>query len=153
MARNTIYVDVPPDAVFEVLADPRFLANWVVGASRTRRLEGRWPEVGSVIHHTQLMLLNDTTTVVECDRPRRLRLEARARPLAVVDVDIRLDAEADGTRIVLDERTIGGLAAAAPRALNEVLIHLRNREAVRRLRWLAEIGRDLQAERSATSTA
>ena len=148
MARNTIRVDVPPETVFEVLADPRLLANWVVGASRTRGLEGRWPEVGSLVHHTQLMLLNDTTSVVECDPPRRLRLEARARPLAIVDVDIKLEPDGDGTRIVLDERAIGGLAGAAPRAVSDLLIGLRNRETVRRLEWLAEIGERLHEGRA-----
>src|ERR671939_303251 len=98
MARNTIEVGVPPAAVYAVLGDPRFLANWVVGASRTRGLEGRWPEPGSLVHHTQMQVLDDTTSVLECEPGRRLKLEARARPLAVVHVDVTLEPRGDGTR-------------------------------------------------------
>ena len=146
MARNTIRVDVPPEAVFEVLADPRLLGNWVVGASRTRRVEGQWPEPGSLVHHSQMMLVNDTTVVIECEPPLRLRLKAHARPLAIVEVDVKLEADGDGTRIILDERAIGGLAVALPDRLIDGLIHLRNSEGIRRLKWLAEIGRHLRSQ-------
>jgi uncharacterized protein YndB with AHSA1/START domain len=148
MARNHIRVDLPPEAVFEVLADPRFLANWVVGASRTRWLEGDWPAVGSTIAHSQIMVIHDTTTVVASDPPRRLQLEARARPLAVANVEVTLEPVAGGTEIVIDEHVIGGLASALPAGLNDVLIRLRNRESARRLRWLSEIGEHLRTSRA-----
>ena len=140
MARNTIHVDVPPEAVFEVLADPRFYGNWVVGASATYQVDGDWPEVGSVLHHAQLLILRDTTEVLECEPGRRLVLEARARPLVVARVAITVEPEDGGTRVILDERATGGLAAAVPRAVTDALIGVRNREAVRRLQRLAEIG-------------
>jgi uncharacterized protein YndB with AHSA1/START domain len=143
MARNTIHVDAPPDAVFEVLSDPRLYGNWVVGASTTRRVDGNWPEVGSVLHHSQMMIIHDTTTVRECEPGRRVRLEARARPLVVADVTVSLEPEGDGTRIVLEETVIGGLAAILPQAVNDALIQLRNAEAVKRLKRLTEIGRAL----------
>ena len=151
MARNSIRVDLPPEAVWEVLADPRFLANWVVGASRTRRLEGRWPAVEATVAHSQMMVIHDTTTVIACEPPRRLVLEARARPLAVVKVEVTLEPVAGGTEIVIVEHVIGGLAAARPAPLNEVLIRVRNHESVRRLRWLAEIGDHLRTSRAAVS--
>jgi uncharacterized protein YndB with AHSA1/START domain len=140
MAHNTIHVDVPPQAVWEVVADPRLYGNWVVGASTTRAVEGRWPEPGAVLHHTQLMLINDTTTVLESEPPRRLVLEARARPLVVAHVDIKLEPEDGGTRVILDEWPAGGLMAALPRAVSDALLHVRNEESVRRIKRLAEIG-------------
>lgn len=140
MARNTIDVDAPPEAVWDVLADPRLYANWVVGASTTRWVDGRWPEPGSTLHHTQLMLINDTTTVLESEPMRRLVLEARARPLLVAKVDVTLEPTDGGTRVVLDEEPVGGLAAALPHEVTDPAIHLRNTETARRLKRLAEIG-------------
>jgi uncharacterized protein YndB with AHSA1/START domain len=143
MARNTIHVDAPPEAVFEVLSDPRHYGNWVVGASTTRRVDGRWPQVGSVLHHSQMLLIHDTTTVVECEPGRRIRLEARARPVVVADVSVSLEPDGDGTRIVLEETVTGGLAGVLPGAVSGALIQLRNAEAVKRLKRLTEIGRAL----------
>jgi len=140
MARNTIHVDAPPDAVFEVLSDPRLYGNWVVGASTTYRVDGSWPEPGSVLHHAQMMLIRDTTTVLESEPGRRVVLEARARPAVIAHVTVTLDPENGGTRIRLEEKVTGGLAAVLPDKLNDALIHLRNAEAVRRLKRLTEIG-------------
>jgi uncharacterized protein YndB with AHSA1/START domain len=143
MARNVIHADAPPEAVWEVLGDPRLYANWVVGASTTRAVEGAWPEAGATLHHSQMMLIHDTTTVLTSEPPRRLVLEARARPLLVATVDVQLEPEVGGTRIVLDEEPTGGLMAAFPRAVTDPLIGVRNQEAVRRLKRLAELGHRL----------
>ena len=143
MALNNIHVDASPESVYDVLADPRHYANWVMAASATRRFEGRWPERGSVLHHTQMMLINDTTEVLDSERPGRLLLEARARPVAVSRVDISVQPESGGTRVVLEEHPTGGLMAALPRRLSDVLLHARNAESLRRLKWLAEMGKEL----------
>jgi uncharacterized protein YndB with AHSA1/START domain len=140
MARNTSHVNAPPEAVWEVLADPRLYGNWVVGASTTRDVEGRWPEPGSTLHHTQMLVIHDTTTVLDSDPPSRLVLEARARPLVIARVDIRLEPEDGGTLVVLDETATGGLLGALPREVSDTPIYLRNRETVRRLKRLAELG-------------
>src|SRR4051812_48506624 len=112
---------------------------------RTVRLAAR---PGPSSASTDSSRIRDTTTVVASDPPRRLQLEARARPLAVVNVEVTLGPVAGGTEIVIVEHVIGGLAAALPAGLNEVLIRLRNRESVRRLRWLAEIGEHLRTSRA-----
>jgi uncharacterized protein YndB with AHSA1/START domain len=146
VSQNAIHVDVPPDAVWEVVADPRLYGNWVVGAATTRRVDGRWPEPGAVLHHTQAVLIKDTTSVLESDPPRRLVLEARARPLVVAHVEITLEPEGGGTRVVLEEWPVDGLLAAVPRVLIDPGLHLRNAESVRRIKRLAEIGRHAAAE-------
>jgi uncharacterized protein YndB with AHSA1/START domain len=143
MARNTIHVDAPPEAVWEVLADPRLYGNWVVGASTTRKVDGSWPDVGAILHHTQMLVLHDTTEVRESEPPRRLLLEARVRPLVVVMVSVTLEPDGDGTLIILDEWPVGGLAAAVPGFITDRLIRLRNHEATLRLKRLTEIGRKL----------
>jgi uncharacterized protein YndB with AHSA1/START domain len=143
MARNTIHADVPPDAVWEVLADPRLYANWVVGASTTRAVDGAWPEVGAVLHHTQSLVINDTTTVLVSEPARRLVLEARARPVVVSRVDIKLEPEGDGTLVVIDEEATGALAGDLPRAVTDAALKIRNAETARRLKRLAELGRQI----------
>jgi uncharacterized protein YndB with AHSA1/START domain len=143
VARNTIHVDAPPEAVFEVLADPRLYANWVVGASTTYAVDGTWPEPGSVLHHAQLLVIRDTTEVLECEPGRRLRLEARARPLVVAHVTVTLEPDDGGTRVVLEEAVVGGLAAVLPRVVNDAVIGVRNAESVRRIKGLTQIGRRL----------
>ena len=142
MARNVIHVETPPDTVWEVLSDPRMYGNWVVGASTTRGVDGAWPEAGSVLHHTQLLVLTDTTTVLRCEPGRRLELEARARPLLIARVNLTLAPEGDGTRLEIEESMTGGLAAAVPRVLTDPLIALRNTETVKRLKRLAESSLD-----------
>jgi hypothetical protein len=91
-----------------------------------------------------MMLINDTTSVLESEPPRRLVLEARARPLVVARVEITLQQESARTRVVLDETATGGLMAALPAALGDALLHARNAETVRRLKRLAEIGQQLR---------
>lgn len=140
MALNTIHVDASPQAVFDVLADPRHYANWVVAASTTRGFEGRWPESGSILHHTQMLLVQDTTSVLESEPPRHLLLEARARPVVVSTVEFRIEAHDGGTRVALEEHVTGGLLAALPEALTDAMLHARNRLSVRRLKNLAEMG-------------
>jgi len=115
MATNTIHVDAPPEAVWEVLADPRLYGNWVVGASTTRAVDGDWPAV----------------------------LEARARPLVVAHVSVTLEPEDGGTRVVLEEWPTGGLAAAVPRLVTDAVIRVRNAESIRRIKRLTEIGQRL----------
>jgi uncharacterized protein YndB with AHSA1/START domain len=140
MPRNEIDVAASPAAVWEVLADPRLYGNWVVGASSTRAVEGRWPDPGAVLHHSQMLFIRDTTSVLESVPERRLVLEARARPLIVARVDLRLEPDGDGTHLVLDEEPIGGLGGMFPSALLAPQLYLRNKVAVKRLRRLAEIG-------------
>src|SRR4051794_8385069 len=141
MARNEIDIAAPIEAVWTVLADPRLYAVWVVGAAAVRKVDGTWPEPGSSFHHTQSVMLRDTTSVLEVEAPTHIKLEARTRPLIVVIVDIHLTALApDRTHLVLDEWASEGPLAALPRAATDAAIHLRNHFAVQRLKRLAEIG-------------
>ena len=143
MALNSIDIVVPPQAVWSVLADPRLYANWVVGASATRRVEGEWPAVGSVLHHTQAVGVSDTTTVLASAPPWRIVMEARVRPVAIMQVSVELEAHGEETHLTLREEVVGGAVAIVPKALLDWLISLRNRESVRRLKELAEIGQGL----------
>jgi uncharacterized protein YndB with AHSA1/START domain len=141
---NETWVDAPPEQVFDVLADPFGYGHWVPGASTTRRADDNWPEPGSVFHHVQGMFgigLPDNTEVVSSTRPRTIVLEARIRPFAVNKVELRLSPSRGGTKVVMVEYPTGGLARLLPRAVIDVPLWLRNVEALRRLRKLAEEGR------------
>jgi uncharacterized protein YndB with AHSA1/START domain len=144
MSVNETYVDAPPEAVFDVLADPFSYGHWVVGASETRDADGDWPSPGSKFHHTQGFFgvgLPDSTSVVSAEAPRTLVLEARIRPFAVNKVELRLFPSGGGTKVVMVEYPTGGLAAKLHNPLIELSLKLRNVEALRRLRKMAEEGR------------
>jgi uncharacterized protein YndB with AHSA1/START domain len=141
MARNETHVDAPPDAVFDVLADPGSYAEWVVGSSKIRSADASWPAPGARFHHVQGAYgigLPDNTEVVECERPRLLVLEARFRPLAVNTVEVRLEPNGGGTRVEMVEYVTGGLAGLLPGLVFEPAFKVRNAESLRRLRKLAE---------------
>ena len=144
MSITEAYVNAPPDAVFDVLADPDSYAHWVVGASEIRGVDGRWPEPGSTFHHTQLVPrvgLRDTTSVIASNRPRQLVLLARFRPFMVAKVELRLRPKRSGTHVTMVEYPVGGFAKALHNPLMDGVLHVRNVESLRRLRRLAEAGR------------
>jgi uncharacterized protein YndB with AHSA1/START domain len=141
MASNHVYIDAPPEAVWQVLADARSYAHWVVGSSQVRRVEGRWPARGSVFHHTQgvgPLGLRDTTAVIESRKPSRLVLEVRMRPVFVARVELSLAPHGEGTWLTIRESPFGGLAGRFAGPLLEPLIAFRNVESLRRLRRQAE---------------
>jgi hypothetical protein len=53
-------------------------------------------------------------------------------------VELRLAPSRGGTKVVMVEYPTGGLARLAPRQLTDIPLWLRNVEALRRLRKLAE---------------
>ena len=68
MSNNVRLMACSPEDVFAVLADGWLFPTWVVGASRMRKVEEAWPQVGSRLHHSFGVwpaLLNDETTVHE----------------------------------------------------------------------------------------
>jgi uncharacterized protein YndB with AHSA1/START domain len=139
------YVDAPPEAVFDVLADPGSYAHWVVGATRTRCADHSWPRPGSRFHHTQGLFgigLPDNTQVVASNRPRQLVLHTRIRPFAVNKVELRLRRRGRGTRVTMIEYPVGGIAEKISNPVMNLLLHVRNVESLRRLRRMAEDGRE-----------
>ena len=141
MAENHAYVDAPPDAVFDVLADAGSYAHWVVGSSEIRGVEGDWPEPGSKFHHTQGFFgvgLKDSTLSVVANRPRQLVMEVRFRPIMVGKVEFRLRPNGRGTHVTMIEYPIRGPLARIHNPLFDRAFWARNVETLRRLRKLAE---------------
>lgn len=143
MSRNRTLVAAPPEVVFAVLSDPRTYARFTVGTKRIRRFDPRWPEVGSVFHHTLgvgPLILHDLSRVVELDEGRRLVLRAQMRPFAVnrVAFELRPSETGTGTHVDIEEHAIEGPAGAVWNPVLEGLLWLRNQELLRRLKHVAE---------------
>lgn len=136
----TRLVSVPPERVWDLLADPHSFAGWVAGTARIISADPDWPTVGSRLHHRwglPLWHMRDHTTVIESDAPHRLVLTARARPLGVVRAELDVALVDGGSRIALHETVLSGWAARLP-WLSRPVQYLRNHRSVRRLARLVE---------------
>lgn len=136
VATTTRHLDAPPEQVWAVLADAHRYAEWVVGASTIRGVEGDWPQPGARFHHkvgVWPLRIRDDTTVVDCDPPRRLVLEARVRPFGVARIELLLQAEGAGTTVSMIEVPTAPFVARWATPLLDPLTDRRNAEALRRL--------------------
>jgi len=141
MPRNETYIDARPEEVFDVLATPSTYARWVFGSSAIHRSDSAWPAEGSLFEHSQgfwPLRVHDTTQVVESDPPQRLLLEVRVRPFMIGRVEFGVFPAGDGTRVVMHEEPIGGLARMVRNPGLDLLLKVRNAETLRRLRNLVK---------------
>ncbi len=141
MARNETFIDAPPEAVFDVLADPRTYGEWVVGSSEIRAADGHWPAPGSKFDHSvgiQPLVIKDHTEVVAARPPVMLELRARARPLPTARVTLHLQPDGDGTRVTMIEDPANWMLNLLAGPAGHLAIRLRNSESLRRLKALAE---------------
>jgi uncharacterized protein YndB with AHSA1/START domain len=149
MAVNEIHIDTPPERVFAVLADWRSYGHWVVGSRFVRGADPGFPAAGTRFHHQVgigPLHLNDHTTVLEVDQPRKLILKAKARPLGTAVVDLTMEPDGDGTRVVMREDPGDTLSAFVFNPLTHLLVRGRNEESLDRLKDLAENRPDIGRE-------
>ena len=108
-----------------------------------RAVDERWPAPGSKLHHSAGVwpaVVNDETLVLDSERPRRLRMQARGWPAGEATVELRIDA---GRRRLEADHRRGRDARPGPvRAggVRQPAIALRNSETLRRLAYMAERG-------------
>ena len=143
MAENSTTIAATPEQVFDVLLDAWSYKDWVVGCDEIRGVDDNWPAVGSRFHHTVGFgpaKTDDDTKILEVDAPRRLLLEASARPAGVAEVEflVEPDSEGEQTTITINERIVDGPADAIPTPLVDVGLKLRNLETLRRLKNVVE---------------
>lgn len=121
--RVTRWVLRPIDEVFDALSDPTTYPSWLVGCRSIRSIDDRWPAEGAHFHHrvglAGPVAINDSSEVLEIERPAHLALEVRFRPAGRGRVDFWLtnDPASTGvvrTRVDMDEAPIGPLSLAAP---------------------------------------
>ena len=130
-----------PDAVWAVLSDGWLYPSWVVGAARMRDVDAAWPQVGAQLHHSVgnwPLLLDDSTEVLESVPSRLLRLKARGWPAGAAEVVVEIEEQGTGSRVHIREDAVEGPGVLMPKSLRQLAIGPRNREALRRLAFLAE---------------
>ncbi|MCW2139411.1 SRPBCC family protein [Actinoplanes cyaneus] len=135
-------IQAPPERVFAVLADGWTYSDWVVGTTHIRNVEESWPKVGSRLHHKAgpwPLSLHDSSTVLECVPDRQLKIRAGLWPLGEAIVNIVLEPEAGNrTRVVMHEDFQSGPLLWVRNKINDLVLHQRNVEALRRLADIAE---------------
>jgi uncharacterized protein YndB with AHSA1/START domain len=134
-------IEATSEQVWAVLSDGWLYAGWVVGASRIREVDPRWPAEGSTIAHSVgswPLLLDDDTEVLTCRPGRILRLLARTRPLGESLVEIEVtDRPGLGTCTVeIREDAVSGPGMLVPAPLRQLALAPRNRESLKRLEYL-----------------
>jgi uncharacterized protein YndB with AHSA1/START domain len=143
-------IEATSEQVWAVLSDGWLYAGWVVGASRIREVDPRWPAEGATIAHSVgswPLLLDDDTEVLTCRPGRLLRLLARTRPLgeALVEIEVSARPGLGSCTVQLREDAVSGPGMLVPAPLRQLALAPRNRESLRRLDYLVR-GR-LGAER------
>lgn len=136
MATNTRETPAVPEHVWAVLVDPEKSSEWVVGAKEVRGSESNWPSKAARFHHTVGVWpfhLRDLTSVVESDRPDRLLLQAKVRPIGSARIALELSPSASGSQAAMTEEPSAPSIARMTRRLFDSVILVRTGEALRRL--------------------
>ncbi len=140
MAHNTRFMPVPPTAVWDVLADAGNYGYWVVGSKVIRDADPDWPAPGSKFHHTVgagPIKLSDHTVALESERPHRLKLRAKGRPLGTASVTMTMTPKSGGTVVRMTEHPDGIYSVMALNPLVHLATVARNSESLMRLEELA----------------
>lgn len=134
-------VDAAPADVWAVLSDGWLYPSWVVGAARMRDVDSRWPEKGAKLHHSVgnwPLLLDDRSEVLDMVPLESLRLRAHGWPAGAAEVLIEIEDQGAGSLVTIREDAVEGPGTLVPRPARQATIAPRNREALRRLAYLAE---------------
>jgi len=144
IARTEKIIEASPEKVFEVLADARNYAYWVVGSKEIREVDADWPSVGSRFHHTVgfgPFKVKDHSEVEEVEAPGLLKLKVKARPFGTGRVTMEMIEIAKGrTHVTMTEDAGDALTAILFNPLTHLLVRGRNVESLKRLAELAEDG-------------
>jgi hypothetical protein len=141
MSTNSRLVEAGADEVWRVLADGWLYPLFVVGATRMRDVDERWPAVGAELHHSVgvwPLMIDDTTTVIESEPPTLLKLRARAWPGGEAEVTFRLHPQGPETEVTIEEDAVAGPGRLVPKPLRDLPLAWRNVETLRRLAFIAQ---------------
>jgi uncharacterized protein YndB with AHSA1/START domain len=140
IVQRTIHAS--PDRVFAVLADGWSYSDWVVGTAHIRDVEPNWPAPGSTLHHKAgpwPLSLKDSSTVVACEPNRSMTMKVGLWPLGEGVVKFQLQpVGANATRITMHEDFHAGPLQWMRNKINDLVLHRRNIESLRRLADIAE---------------
>lgn len=141
MSTNVRVMDCSPEDVFAVLEDGWLFPTWVVGASRMRDVDARWPSAGAKLQHSVgvwPMLIDDESTMLEWDPPRMMAMQAKGWPIGEARVVIEVKPRGDGCVVRITERAVKGPGTLIPTPIADAMLHVRNVETLRRLAFIAE---------------
>lgn len=141
MSVNVREMNCSPEAVFAVLADGWIFPTWVVGASRMRDVDDAWPAVGAKLQHSFGVwpaVIDDETTVLEWDPPRKMVIQPSGWPLGEARVTLEVKPRGDGCVVRITEDAVKGPGALVPSVLLDPPLYIRNIETLRRLAYIAE---------------
>jgi uncharacterized protein YndB with AHSA1/START domain len=134
-------VSAPPDRVFAVLADGWSYSDWVVGTAHIRDVDPTWPAPGSKLHHKAgpwPLSLHDSSTVVSMEPNKELVLKVGLWPLGQARVRIVLEPVGSAaTKITMAEDFEAGPLLFLRNKINDLVLHRRNIESLRRLSDIA----------------
>lgn len=133
----------PAADVWRVIADGWLYSGWVVGTSRIRAVDDRWPEAGSRLHHSVggwPLVIDDSSQVTAVEPGRRLEVVARGWPMGEAKVVITLEDRGGQCQVTISEDAVRGPGKLMPKFLRDPLIAVRNRETLRRLELMAAGG-------------
>jgi hypothetical protein len=141
MSINVREMNCSPEAVFAVLADGWIFPTWVVGASRMRDVDDAWPAVGAHLQHSFGVwpaVIDDKTTVLEYDPPRKMVIQPSGWPLGEARVTLEVKPRGRGCVVRITEDAVKGPGALIPSFLLDPPLYIRNIETLRRLAYIAE---------------
>lgn len=142
MAMVERVIGASPEKVYSVLTDGWTYSDWVVGTAHIRAVDSRWPEPGTKIHFKAgpwPMSIHDSTVAVASEPPRRLVLRPRLWPLGELTVRIELTpVDGNATKVTMQEDVESGPVRWLRTKVNDLALHGRNRESLRRLADIAE---------------
>jgi hypothetical protein len=145
MATVTRTMRASAEQVYAILADGWTYSDWVVGTAHIRDVDAAWPEPGSRLHHKVgpwPLSIKDTSTVTAVEPGRSLALRAGIWPFGEAFVRITLERIGRSeTRVTMHEDFRAGPLRWLRNKVNDLALHGRNVEALRRLAELAENSR------------
>ena len=101
---HSVWIKAKPEDVWRVYVDPSRIPDWETGSPRIEDVHGKGDEVGTT-YVVRRGPAAARTTVLTAERPRHLVTRTEAFLGLRFDVDSRLYAEWDGTRLDLRMET------------------------------------------------
>ncbi|PZF93865.1 SRPBCC family protein [Micromonospora deserti] len=134
-------IQAEPEQIWAVLADGWTYSDWVVGTVHIRGVDDAWPQVGTCLHHRAgpwPFSLEDSSKVLGCERPHKLMIRAGLWPAGEATVVFTLEPVGPGvTRVRIGEDVTGGPLRWLRNKINDLVLHQRNKETLRRLADIA----------------
>jgi uncharacterized protein YndB with AHSA1/START domain len=140
VATNERFMPIPPEAVWDALADAGGYGYWVPGSRVIRDADADWPAPGSRFHHTVGVgpfEVSDHTEALEARPPELLRMRTKGRPLGTATVTLEMVRRGGGTLVRMTENPDGPAWLLNFNPLFWLVTKARNAESLMRLEELA----------------